>query len=40
MRIGRDFNTEAFWAVLLGVAASLLAERESLVAYWREQSSD
>ena len=31
--------TSAFWAVLLGLAASLLAERKSLVAYWREQSS-
>lgn len=32
--------TSAFWAVLLGVAASLLAERHNLIAYWREQSSD
>lgn len=35
-----SFSWSAVWAVLLGVAASLLADRKSLVAYWREQSSD
>jgi len=27
--------TSAFWAILAGVAGSLLAEREELLAYWR-----
>ena len=30
--------TSAFWAVVLGVLASLLAERQPLLAYWREKA--
>ncbi len=28
--------TSAFWALLAGIAASLMAERKELFAYWRE----
>lgn len=28
--------TSAFWAVLVGLAASFLGERQELLAYWRE----
>ena len=31
--------TSAFWAVLAGIAASLMAERHELLAYWRGEKS-
>ena len=32
--------TSAFWAVIVGIFASLLTERSSLLEYWRSQGSE